>query len=297
MATTQWQKSLEIPGRVLFSEGNGELPRLEINTAWSSAEIYLHGAHITRFQKKDEPPLLFLSQLSRFTEGVPIRGGIPIIFPWFGSREGQSAHGFARVETWELREVAQTSAGEVTVRFVLPELPAAALFGKFSVDYWVTVGKTLVAQLAVTNLSDSQDLRFEDCLHTYFHVGDIGAVSITGLKGSDYLDKTESFIRKTERDEHLKISRETDRTYLDSCGPIEIHDSKLGRRIRIEKSGSQSTVLWNPWAEKAEEMPDFGGEEFHQMICVESGNVADNRHTLPAGKSSTLKVEWSTLPL
>jgi len=297
MATTQWQKSLEIPGRVLFSEGNGELPRLEINTAWSSAEIYLHGAHITRFQKKDEPPLLFLSQLSRFTEGVPIRGGIPIIFPWFGSREGQSAHGFARVETWELREVAQTSAGEVTVRFVLPELPAAALFGKFSVDYWVTVGKTLVAQLKVTNLSDSQDLRFEDCLHTYFHVGDIGAVSITGLKGSDYLDKTENFLRKTERDEHLKISRETDRTYLDSCGPIEIHDSKLGRRIRIEKSGSQSTVVWNPWAEKAEEMPDFGGEEFHQMVCVESGNVADNRHTLPAGKSSTLKVEWSTLPL
>ena len=163
------------------------------------------------FKRKTNRPLLFLSQLSRFTEGVPIRGGIPIIFPWFGSREGQSAHGFARVETWELREVAQTSAGEVTVRFVLPELPAAALFGKFSVDYWVTVGKTLVAQLAVTNLSDSQDLRFEDCLHTYFHVGDIGAVSITGLKGSDYLDKTESFIRKTERDEHLKISRETDR--------------------------------------------------------------------------------------
>jgi D-hexose-6-phosphate mutarotase len=297
MATTQWQKSLEIPGRVLFSEGNGELPRLEINTAWSSAEIYLHGAHITRFQKKNEPPLLFLSQLSRYTEGIPIRGGIPIIFPWFGSREGQSAHGFARVETWELREVAQTSTGEVTVRFVLPELPAAALFGKFSVDYWVTVGKTLIAQLQVTNLSDSQDLRFEDCLHTYFHVGEIEAVSITGLKGSDFLDKTENFLRKTERDEHLKISREIDRTYLDSCGPIEIHDSKLGRRIRIDKSGSQSTVVWNPWAEKAEEMPDFGGEEFRQMVCVESGNVADNRHTLPAGKSSTLKVEWSTLPL
>ena len=297
MATTQWQKSLEIPGRVLFSEGNGELPRLEINTAWSSAEIYLHGAHITRFQKKDEPPLLFLSQLSRFAEGVPIRGGIPVIFPWFGSREGQSAHGFARVETWELREVLQTSAGEVTARFVLPELPAAALFGKFSVEYWVTVGKTLAAQLKVTNLSDSQDLRFEDCLHTYFHVGEIGAVSITGLKGADYLDKTENFVRKTERNEHLKIARETDRVYLDSTGAIEIHDSNLGRRILVEKSGSLSTVVWNPWAEKAEEMPDFGGDEFRQMVCVESGNVADNRLTLPAGKSSTLKVEWSTLPL
>jgi glucose-6-phosphate 1-epimerase len=78
---------------------------------------------------------------------------------------------------------------------------------------------------------------------------------------------------------------------------VEIHDSKLGRRIRIEKSGSLSTVVWNPWVEKAEQMPDFGGEEFHQMVCVESGNVADNRLTLPAGKSNTLKVEISTLPL
>ena len=78
MATTQWQKALEIPGRVLFSEGNGTLPRLEINTAWSTAEIYLHGAHVTHFQRKGQPPVLFMSQLSRFTEGIPIRGGIPV---------------------------------------------------------------------------------------------------------------------------------------------------------------------------------------------------------------------------
>ena len=106
MSTTQWQKMLEIPGRVLFSEGNGDLPRLEINTPWSTAEIYLHGAHITHFQKKGEPPLLFMSKLSRFNAGTPIRGGIPIIFPWFGAREGEAAHGFARTQTWELREVA-----------------------------------------------------------------------------------------------------------------------------------------------------------------------------------------------
>jgi D-hexose-6-phosphate mutarotase len=297
MTTTQWQKTLEIPGRVLFSEGNGEMDRLEVNTAWSNAEIYLHGAHVTRFQKKEEAPLLFVSQLSRFAEGVPIRGGIPVIFPWFGAREGQSAHGFARVVTWELREVSQLSTGEVTLHFVLPDVPAAALLGKFSCDYWVTVGQTLAAKMQIGNLSEDQELHFEDCLHAYFHVGDIAAVSITGLKGADYLDKTENHLRKTERAERIKITRETDRVYLDTGGPVEIHDSKLGRRVRIEKSGSLSTIIWNPWADKAEEMPDFGGEEFHQMVCVESGNVADNRLTLPAGKSCTLQVEWSSLPL
>ncbi len=78
---------------------------------------------------------------------------------------------------------------------------------------------------------------------------------------------------------------------------MEIHDSSLQRRIRIEKSGSLSTVVWNPWVDKAEQMPDFGGDEFQKMICVESGNVAENRVILPAGKTAALKIGSSTLPL
>ena len=297
MATTTWQKALEIPGRVLFSEGNGELSRLEINTAWSSAEVYLHGAHITHFQTKNEPPILFLSKLSRFNEGTPIRGGIPVIFQWFGSREGQAAHGFARTQTWELREVAQLPTGGISLRLSLPDSPAAALFQKFSADYIITVGKTLSAELVVANLSPDQDFNFENCLHSYFTVGDINAVSVTGLNGVDYLDKTENFARKTERAAQIKISQETDRIYLDTAAAVEIHDSNLQRRIRIEKSGSLSTVVWNPWVEKAEQMPDFGGEEYEKMICIESGNVADNRITLPAGKAASLKIAISALPL
>jgi glucose-6-phosphate 1-epimerase len=297
MATSQWQKTFEIPGRVLFSEGNGDLSKLEINTAWGNAELYFHGAHVTHFQKKDEPPLLFMSQLSRFNEGTPIRGGIPVIFPWFGPREGESAHGFARIQAWELREVSQLATGEVSLRLCLPDSPSASLFPKFTADYWVTVGKTLSAKLVVANISQDQDFTFENCLHTYFYIGDINSISITGLKGTNYLDKTENFARKTEPSEHIKISRETDRIYLDTAAPVEIHDSKLGRRIRIEKSGSSSTVVWNPWVDKAQEMPDFGNDEFQRMVCVESGNVADNKLTLPAGKSSTLEVQISTLPL
>jgi glucose-6-phosphate 1-epimerase len=297
MATNQWQKSLEIPGRVLFNDGNGDLARLEINTAHSNAEIYLHGAHITHFQRKNELPVIFMSQFSRFNNGVPIRGGIPVIFPWFGAREGEAAHGFARVQEWSLREVSPLGDGAVCLRMTLPDSPAAALFPKFTAEYSVTVGKTLMAELLVANASEHDDFTFETCLHTYFHVGDITAVSVTGLKGVDFLDKTENFARKTERAEHIKITQETDRVYLDTSAPVEIHDSRLQRRIRIEKSGSLSTVVWNPWIAKAQQMSDFGNDEYNQMICVESGNVAENRITLPAGKSCALKVEISVLPL
>ena len=157
------------------------------------------------------------------------------------------------------------------------------------------MGKTLTVRLTIVNNSHDQDFIFENCLHSYFHVGDIGAISITGLKGAHYLDKTDNFARKTESSEHAKISRETDRIFLDTTAAVEIHDSKLGRRIRIEKSGSLSTVVWNPWVEKAKAMADFRDDEYQRMVCVESGNVGDNRITLPAGKSSTLQAEFSTL--
>src|SRR5512143_811287 len=91
------------PGRVAFLDGQSELPMLEVTTPWSTAEIYLHGAHVTNFTLRERPPLLFVSQFSRFAPEQPIRGGIPVIFPWFGAREGCPQHGFARLKTWELK--------------------------------------------------------------------------------------------------------------------------------------------------------------------------------------------------
>ncbi len=285
------------PGRVSFLDGRGELPMLEVTTQWSTAEIYQHGAHVTHFKRKDQPPLLFLSQCSRFAENQPIRGGIPVIFPWFGPREGMAQHGFARVKAWDLKEFAPAPDGSVSVRFRLPDCPEASAFPQFTADYIVTVDQALTLQLVVTNSSRDEPFTFENCLHTYFEVGDIRAVSISGLKGSSYLDKVANFSRKTEMEEAIRISSEVDRIYLDTTGPVEIRDTRLGRRVRVEKSGSASTVVWNPWMVKAQQMPDFGNEEYERMLCVESGNVASNSIKLPPGESSTLLVKLSSEPL
>ncbi len=286
-----------VPGRVSFLDGRGELPMLEVTTQWSTAEIYQHGAHVTHFRRKDQPPLLFLSQCSRFAENQPIRGGIPVIFPWFGPREGMAQHGFARVKAWDLKEFAPAPDGSVSVRFRLPDCPEASAFPPFTADYIVTVNQALTLQLVVTNSSRDEPFTFENCLHTYFGVGDIRAVSISGLKGSSYLDKVANFSRKTEMEEAIRISSEVDRIYLDTTGPVEIRDTRLGRRVRVDKSGSASTVVWNPWLIKAQQMPDFGNEEYKRMVCVESGNVASNSIKLPPGDSSTLLVKLSSEPL
>jgi glucose-6-phosphate 1-epimerase len=284
----------EALGRVTFIDGQNELPMLEISTPWSTAEIYLHGAHVTQFRKKDEAPLLFLSQCSRFTEGKPIRGGIPVILPWFGPREGLAQHGFARVKSWDLKEFAPAPDGSVSVRFRLPDCPEAAAFPPFSADYIVTVNQALTLELIVTNQSKDAEFTFENCLHSYFDVADVTAISIHGLKGVNYMDKVASFLEKTETSDALRISSEVDRTYQNTTGTVEICDPRLGRKIRVEKQGSASTVVWNPWIAKSRQMSDFGDEEYEHMICVESGNVGSNSISVPPGGSSTLTVKLSS---
>jgi glucose-6-phosphate 1-epimerase len=232
-----------------------------------------------------------MSQASQFALGKAIRGGVPIIFPWFGAREGFPSHGFARVTEWEWEGSFAAPDGSVTLRFRLPtaNLPSE------NITFAVTVSEQLTMELTVANLSPTENLSFENCLHTYFAIGDIAEVGITGLTGTTYIDKVDNFTTKLESGAAVQISSETDRIYLDTAEPVEIHDSRLHRKIRVEKTGSASTVVWNPWAVKAKQMSDFGDEEYKQMVCVEAGNVALNKITVAPRKSASLKVVLSTL--
>src|SRR5258708_14281806 len=238
-----------------------------------------------------------MSQCSRFTDGQPIRGGIPVIFPWFGMREGMGNHGFARVKNWDLKEFAPAPDGSVSVRFRLPDCPEASSFPAFTADYVITVSESLMLQLIVSNQSTDEPLTFENCFHTYFEVGDVTSISIVGLKGASYLDKVANFAQRTATNEAIRISSEVDRIYFDTTGPVELHDPRLGRKILIEKQGSSSTVIWNPWIARSQQMPDFGTDEYQRMVCIECGNVASNEITLPPGRTSTLTTRLSCLPL
>src|SRR5580692_11719261 len=138
--------------------GKGNLPMLKISTAKSTAEIYLHGAHITHFQKSGEPPLLFLSPQSWFAADKPIRGGIPICFPWFGNREGEPSHGLARILTWELAETSTAPDGSVTVRLQLPQKSLKPEWSALQTEFVVIVGDTLRMELIAKNTSPDKAL-------------------------------------------------------------------------------------------------------------------------------------------
>jgi len=277
--------------------GNGGLSLARIRTPWSTAEIYLHGAHVAAFQKNGEPPLLFMSHKSYFTPGKPIRGGVPICYPWFGNRDGEPSHGFARSTEWQLVKTAAAPDGKVTLQFGLPQISGREAWNSLRTEFIVTVADTLTMELVATNESCDGTLEIENCLHTYFHVGDIGAVGITGLQGAAFLDNAggENGARKTQNEVALRIGSETNRIYPDNTAAVEIHDEKSRRIIRVEKSGSQSTVVWNPWT--TQKLPDdFDPAEHSQMVCVESGNVKQNKISLAPGKAAALKVVISSRP-
>ena len=286
-----------IPGRVQIVAGRGGLPLVQITTPWSTAEIYLLGAHVAGFQKNGEPPLLFMSAKSYFAPGKPIRGGVPICFPWFGGRDGEPAHGFARSTEWQLVNTSATPDGAVTVQFALPTIPGREAWKNLRTEFVVTVADTLTMELTATHEGCDGALEIENCLHTYFHVGAIGAVALTGLRAAPFNDFAagDTGTRKVENDAELRLGKETNRVYADNAATVEIRDEKLQRTIRVEKFNSQSTVVWNPWT--TQKLPeDFDPAEHQHMVCVESGNVKQNKCLLAPGKSTALKVVVSSAP-
>jgi glucose-6-phosphate 1-epimerase len=229
---------------------------------------------------------LFVSPKSLFTHGKAIRGGVPVIFPWFGPRsDGRPgpAHGFARTIEWTVEATALRDNGDVEITQALAPNDTTRAFGydDFHLRFRVTIGSTLGMELETHNVG-GRSLTYEEALHTYLSVAEIEQASVSGLEGTTYIDKTDGFNRKSAGSEPIRIAREADQVHLNAKTPCIVHDPVWNRRIVIEKSGSESTVVWNPWIEKAKDMPDMAREDWKKMICVESANVGDNAvHLLP----------------
>jgi D-hexose-6-phosphate mutarotase len=286
-------RRLEIPGIAVFEPGEGDLPRLAVRSSLADAHIYLHGAHVTHFQPRDKAPVLFLSQRSLFAADKPIRGGVPVIFPWFANRAGHPespAHGVARTAEWQIQSLTEDGDGVVTAAFRLTaDDRSRALWPyDFTLGYRVAIGRTLTLTFEVKNTS-TESFTFEDALHTYLAVGDVHQVSVLGLEDSEYVDKTDNFQRKHQGAEPIRIAQETDRVFENNRKTCVLDDPGLRRRLTVEKGGSQTTVVWNPWTAKAAAMADFGDDEWPRMLCIETANAGANAITLAPDKSHSTR--------
>ena len=273
----------DVPGlSFTVGGGGGGLTKAVIKTSAASGEIYLQGAHVTAWQPSGSQPVLWLSGSSYFEKGKPIRGGVPICFPWFGSHASDPsapAHGTARIIEWDMVHAQETAEGGI-------ELILQARIEPFVVDFRVEFGRALTMTLTTAlPVMTSQAQRFEDALHTYLAVSDIQQVSISGLETARFIDKMDNAAEKPAAGEAIRFTAETDRVYLETESACILSDETSGRRIIVSKAGSRSTVVWNPWVSKSARMVDFGDQEWRGMVCIETANVGRDLIELLPGQS------------
>lgn len=277
-----------IPGRLSFKADIKGAPHVvEIDNAFARATIALQGAHVQHFQPHGADPVLWLGKelLER-----PRRGGVPICWPWFGAHPEQAglpAHGFARLLEWRVIGTEQLVDGATRISFELHKTPAvrAQWPHMCHLRCMVTVGATLTVALITENRGEAP-LIISEALHTYLSVGDVDRVRVLGLEDCPYFDKADGSSRVQQGP--VEIHAEIDRVFQGTTADCVIEDPVLGRRIRVSKHGSRTTVVWNPWAEKGAALGDLGEEGYRRMLCVESANALDSTYTLEPGEIHSL---------
>jgi glucose-6-phosphate 1-epimerase len=299
---TELKDKFAVPGVLAFEKTAAGLVLARVTAPAAEATIYLHGAHVTDWKPAGEAPALFLSQRAEFLPGEPIRGGVPICFPWFGPRrDGKSGphHGFARISEWQLAFAAM-AGDELHLAFTLaPDVLSRSLgFDRFKLAYRVIIGATLTLELSVQNdsVSAGAPLVFEEALHTYFAVADARQVSIDGLAGAAFIDKVDEFQRKLQPAGALRFAGRTDRLYPGTTATCTLHDPVGKRRIVVAKSGSNSTVVWNPWQDATANMADMEPDAWLYLTCLETANAGDNAVTLMPGETHTMRAHISLEP-
>lgn len=246
-----------------------------VKTPLCEARFFLQGAHVSHFHPTHtQRPILFMSEAAVYEPGRPIRGGIPICFPWFSSHPTQPtlpAHGWARTSVWQVTST-RFASNQLEITLTLEH-------DDWQLTYHLTFGADLRASFEAKNASPNRR-SFEIALHTYFDIGAIQETKITGdLSALPYLDQLTSEIHPPLSDA-IKFQAETDRIYHGSAPNIQIHDERFSRVIHIHAENSNSTIVWNPWIAKSIRMADFGNDEYLRMCCVETANVRQHAITL-----------------
>jgi len=276
---------LELPDCVRITEPVAGYPVFEIAHPTCTARVALHGAHVMSWKPVDEEEVLYLSPDVVFKEGKAIRGGIPVCWPWFNAHPAdpeQPSHGLVRGRFWELLDAAEASSG-VTLRFGIR-------VGIWNAEVTIKAGEELEVALESKNVSETP-IVVSGALHTYLGISDIGQVRVVGLDGCGYLDTVgEPQMRKQKDD--VVFGGEVDRIY-GSSSRLLLVDDLSGRTILIEKSGSPSTVVWNPWVEKAAALDDMPDDDYQKFCCIEAAIANDRAEIVMPGASHVLMTRIS----
>ena len=261
---------MNLPASVTLRELKPGFPVLDVSHPRCSGSIALLGAHVMEWTPVRQKPVLFMSDKAVFAEGEPIRGGLPVCWPWFGGREDLPSHGFARLRFWDFVR-GEDSAEGVGLVFRLHGNGDLGWPYPFELTLNVHLGETLAVALEMKHLGEST-VEISAALHTYLRVGAIEQTRVEGLAGSHYLDSLDDHQKRSQVGAVI-FDREVDRVYL-ADGDVRVVDPVWHRTLDIDKSGSRATVVWNPWIEKSKRLADLPDDAYHDFLCIEAANTS-----------------------
>lgn len=291
------QNQFRVCDHVLFDQTEHGIVLIRIDHPLATATMSLEGGQVLEWQPKSQSlPVLWRAEAAHWLPDRAIRAGVPLCWPWFGPHPTESkapSHGYARLCAWDVTAISMHPSGSIEIDLRMEATHGAATHHglRASLASHISVGETLSISLITTNLSD-HPIVITEALHAYFNIGDIRDIQIQGLNGCEYIDLLDQQRRKTQHG-MIQFSEETGRVFLNTMNDCRLIDAKYNRTLRIQKTGSQSTVIWNPWLDTASKMNDLGPVEWQKMVCIESANAFDNTVRIEAGEQHTLSVSYS----
>ncbi|CAK18087.1 D-hexose-6-phosphate mutarotase [Pseudomonas entomophila] len=284
------------------TEQHGELNCWRITSEHAELLIAQQGAQVLSYQRIGEPPLLWLSDQAIFRQGKSVRAGAPVCWPWFGifernpdsvkamyKGEQPPAHGLVRGRDWQLLGV-EEAGDTLRIEFALPEAQGDLPGWPHEVELKLVVelGQQLKLTLTSYNLGNT-DVTLSQALHSYFAVSDVRQVQVEGVDGLAYIETLANWEQRQQQG-NLGFAGETDRIYLNAPERLAIVDPHWNRRITLQAGGSRTAVIWNPWTDRARDLPDMADDGWQRMLCIETANVMDDVVTLRPGASHSMSV-------
>lgn len=273
-----------------------QLAMIEVENDYARAIITTHGASVLSYTPKGSKDLLWVSPAAVYSGHKPVRGGIPICWPWFGEAKqaGLPAHGFVRNQVWQLDSITNIESGatEVILSCEPTEASLAIWPHQFHLELRVQIGKKLVVSLTTVNKND-YDIEITEALHTYFNIAEAAGLLISGVQSSVEYDTLQRPISAVNRSQPITLAPPMDSVFTNQLNELTIHDAQNGRNILIEKQQASSTVVWNPGPEVIKGFADLPEQSWTRFVCVEAGNVFENAITISAGQQHHMSMALS----
>lgn len=251
----------------------GELPALTLSLGEARATLTPFGAQVLSWIPEDGQERLYLSESAALTGAQPIRGGIPIIFPQFGTLGSGARHGFARTHAWRIDETRQGEDYALVTLQLDPSLLAPGARTTFPHDFLAEVTvllseRRLDVELAVRN-TGTAPFTFTAALHTYLAVPEIERSALQGLGGSEYTDPADPRLWHAEAENVTRLEPPLDRLYRGGERVLTLATPTL--RTEIAQAGFGETVLWNPGEAGPADLPAGAWQHF---VCIEAAQAS-----------------------